>query len=145
MPDPDPYHLRRFVDAQQGVIDTALAELGAGDKQSHWMWFVFPQLAQLGRSATARLFGLASLEEARAYLDDPVLGPRLRQCVGALMPWAGRRTAAQIFGSLDAMKLHSCLTLFDRVEEHACFARALVNFFGGARDERTLALLDRER
>ena len=79
MPDPDPYHLRRFVDAQQGVIDTALAELGAGDKQSHWMWFVFPQLAQLGRSATARLFGLASLEEARAYLDDPVLGPRLRQ------------------------------------------------------------------
>jgi uncharacterized protein (DUF1810 family)/phage shock protein PspC (stress-responsive transcriptional regulator) len=140
---PDPFHLQRFVDAQQGTIDTALAELAAGSKQSHWMWFVFPQLAGLGSSPTAMFYAIASLREARAYLDHPLLGPRLRQCVAALEPWAGKRSAEQIFGTVDAMKLKSSLTLFDQVEPSGVFAAALVNFFGGRRDERTLALLDR--
>ena len=139
----DPFNLQRFVDAQQGTIDDALAELAAGSKQSHWMWFVFPQLAGLGRSPAAMFYAIASLDEARAYLNHPLLGPRLRQCVGALQPWAGKRSADQIFGTVDAMKLRSSLTLFDRVEPSGLFDQALVNFFGGRRDERTLALLDR--
>jgi uncharacterized protein (DUF1810 family) len=141
--DPDPCNLQRFVDAQQGVIRTALAELRAGSKQSHWMWFVFPQLAQLGRSENAKYFGLASLDEARAYLRHFVLGPALRQCVDAILSWSGRRSAEQIFGTVDAMKLRSSLTLFDRVEPDGLFAKALLNFFQGERDELTLALLDR--
>jgi uncharacterized protein (DUF1810 family) len=141
--DPDPYQLQRFVDAQQGVIDAALAELRAGSKQSHWMWFVFPQLAELGRSPTAKFYGIGSIEEARAYLEHALLGPRLRECVGALQQWAGQRSAEQILGSIDAMKLSSSLTLFDRTEPHALFERTLLNFFDGRRDELTLALLDR--
>jgi uncharacterized protein (DUF1810 family) len=138
----DTFDLQRFVDAQQGVIDDALAELRAGSKQSHWMWFVFPQLAELGRSATAKFYGIGSAAEARAYLEHPLLGPRLRQCVAALEPWAGKRNPAQIFGSTDAMKLRSSLTLFDLIEPRSVFERALLNFFGARRDERTLALLN---
>jgi uncharacterized protein (DUF1810 family) len=138
----DPYNLQRFVEAQDGVFETALAELRAGAKQSHWMWFIFPQLAELGRSPTAKFFGLTSIDEAEAYLDHPLLGPRLRECVEALLPWATRRSAQQIMGGIDAMKLRSSLTLFDRLEPTALFDRALVNFFGGERDELTLALLD---
>ena len=141
----EPYNLQRFVDAQEGVIDTALAEIRAGSKQSHWMWFVFPQLAELGRSHTAKYFGLASIDEARAYLDDSTLGSRLRQSVEALLPWAGERTAERIFGPIDMMKLKSCLTLFDVVEPNFLFEQGLVNFFAGARDELTLALLDPRR
>jgi len=141
----DPFNLQRFVDAQDGVIEDALAELGAGSKRSHWMWFVFPQLAGLGRSETARYFGLASLDEARAYLQNPVLAERLRKSVEAILPWAGQRTAEQIFGSVDAIKLRSSLTLFDRVDPEAPFAKALMNYFGGERDELTLALLNREQ
>jgi uncharacterized protein (DUF1810 family) len=140
---PDPFNLQRFVDAQQGTIDLALAELAAGSKQSHWMWFVFPQLAGLGRSPTATFYAIASLDQARAYLAHPLLAPRLRQCVAALEPWAGKRSAEHIFGIVDAMKLKSSLTLFDRVEPSGVFDRALMNFFAGGRDERTLALLDR--
>jgi uncharacterized protein (DUF1810 family) len=139
----DPYNLQRFRDAQDGVIGTALGELRAGSKQSHWMWFVFPQLAGLGRSPTAKFFGIESLREARAYLDDPMLGPRLRECVQTLLPWSRTRTAEQIFGPIDAMKLRSSLTMFDAVEPNGMFQQALVNFFGGRRDELTLALLDR--
>jgi uncharacterized protein (DUF1810 family) len=127
------------------VIDTALAELRKGEKRSHWMWFVFPQLAELGRSETAKFFGLASLDEARAYLDHPTLGPRLSLSVEAILPWSRSRTAEQILGSVDSMKLRSSLTLFDRLEPRALFEQALVNFFTGERDERTLALLDGER
>jgi uncharacterized protein (DUF1810 family) len=141
----DPYNLQRFIDAQQGVIETALSELRAGSKQSHWMWFVFPQLRALGRSPTAQHFGLASIHEARAYLGEPILGPRLRLCVEALLPWAGRRTAEQILGPIDMIKLKSCLTLFDRVEPSGIFEGALVNFYGGTRDELTLALLERQQ
>jgi uncharacterized protein (DUF1810 family) len=141
----DPHNLQRFVDAQDGIYDTALAELRSGLKQSHWMWFVFPQLAGLGRSLTAQYYGIASLDEARAYLDDPLLGARLKESVGALLPHAGRCTPAQILGEIDAMKLRSSLTLFDRVAPGGLFAEALDAFYGSAPDERTLALLDGAR
>jgi len=141
----DPYNLQRFLVAQQGVIEHALAELAEGRKQSHWMWFVFPQLAQLGRSETAKFFGLESLGEARAYLEHPLLGQRLRRSIEAILPWSGKRTAEQIFGAIDSMKLRSSLTLFDRAERGGLFGEALMNFFAGERDELTLALLDGER
>ena len=141
----DRYNLQRFVDAQNGVIDTALAELGAGSKQSHWMWFVFPQLDGLGRSATAKFYGISSIEEARAYLKHPLLGSRLRKCVASLQQWSGRRSAEQILGPVDAIKLRSSLTLFDAVEPESDFERGLLNFFGGQRDEQSLALLHRQR
>ena len=141
----DPFNLQRFIDAQEGVFETALAEIAAGSKQSHWMWFIFPQLAELGRSPTAKFYGIESLDEARAYLEQPLLGTRLKQCVESLLPWAGRRSADAIFGPVDAMKLRSCLTLFDQVEPGAGFEQALLNFFGGSRDELTLALLQRRR
>ena len=145
MAAPDPYNLQRFLVAQQGVIEHALAELAEGRKQSHWMWFVFPQLAQLGRSETAKFFGLESLDEARAYLEHPILGQRLRRSIEAILPWSGKRTAEQIFGAIDSMKLRSSLTLFDRAERGGLFGEALMNFFAGERDELTLALLDGER
>jgi uncharacterized protein (DUF1810 family) len=138
----DPFNLQRFIDAQDGVIETALAELRSGRKRSHWMWFIFPQLAGLGRSPTAQYYGIASLDEARAYLDHPLLGSRLREAVGAVLASAGRRSAEQIFGPVDAMKLRSSLTLFDLIEPGGVFAEALAGFHDGARDERTLALLN---
>ena len=141
-PAPDPFNLQRFVDAQTGTIEIALSELAAGCKRSHWMWFVFPQLAGLGRSPTAMFYAIASLDEARAYLDHPLLGPRLRQCVDALLPWAGRRSAVEILGPVDAMKLRSSLTLFDRASAGDFFASALAGFFDGEPDDGTLALLD---
>lgn len=136
----DLYNLQRFVDAQEGVFDQALAELQAGDKQSHWMWFVFPQLAGLGRSPTAQYFALKSAEEARCYLQHPLLGAHLRQGTEALLPWGGRRTAEQILGPIDAMKLRSSLTLFDAIAPGGIFAEALGAFFDGP-DAQTLALL----
>jgi uncharacterized protein (DUF1810 family) len=136
----DPYNLQRFVDAQEGVLPTAIAELRAGRKQSHWMWFVFPQLAGLGRSPTAQFYGIRSADEAGAYLDHPLLGSRLQQSVEALMPWAGKRSPEDILGAIDALKLRSCLTLFDAIEPGGLFGRALAGFYDGP-DERTLALL----
>jgi uncharacterized protein (DUF1810 family) len=109
------------------------------------MWFIFPQLAGLGRSSTAQFYGIASVDEADAYLEHLVLGQRLRQCVEVLLPWIGRRTPEQIFGSVDALKLCSSLTLFDWVEPDSIFADGLDGFYGGQRDERTLALLNAER
>jgi uncharacterized protein (DUF1810 family) len=141
----DPYNLQRFIDAQNGVFDSALTELGAGHKQSHWMWFVFPQLAGLGHSSTAQFYAIASLDEARSYLAHPLLGARLIQCIEVLLPWADRRTPEQIMGPVDALKLKSSLTLFDQVEPGRRFEQGLVAFFGGERDERTLALLERTR
>jgi uncharacterized protein (DUF1810 family) len=141
----DPYNLRRFVDAQTGIFDSALSELRAGRKQSHWMWFVFPQLAGLGHSQTAQYYGIASLDEARAYLEHPLLGSRLNQSVEVLLPWAGERTAEQVLGPIDAMKLRSSLTLFDRAEPGGAFAAGLAAFFGGEPDDRTLALLNGAR
>jgi len=141
--DADPYNLQRFLDAQDGVFETVLAELDAGSKRSHWMWFTFPQLAELGRSATAKFYGLQSIREAEAYLAHRLLGPRLYRSMDAILPWSGRRSPETILGPVDAMKLRSSLTLFDRVEPGGVFDEGLLNFFGGVRDERTLALLER--
>ncbi len=116
-------------------------ELAAGRKQTHWMWFVCPQLRGLGRSATARHYGIAGIEEARAYLAHPVLGPRLRDCTALLLETQGR-SAHDIFGSPDDVKLRSCLTLFAEADPRAnLFAEALARFFAGAPDPATLALL----
>jgi len=141
----DPYDLQRFIAAQQGTFETALQEISSGSKRGHWMWFIFPQLAGLGHSSTARFYGIASLDEARAYLEDPVLGQRLRQCVEALTAWRGKRSAEQVLGPIDAIKLRSCLTLFDRVEPEGPFRAALSALFGGKPDELTLALLNDAR
>jgi uncharacterized protein (DUF1810 family) len=134
----DPYNLQRFLDAQDGVFETALAELRAGAKQSHWMWFVFPQLAGLGRSSTAQFFGISGRDEANAYLAHRVLGPRLRSAAEAIVAWSGKRSAEEILGPVDAIKLRSCLTLFSAID--GTFGQALRAFFAGP-DEQTLALL----
>ena len=137
----DPHDLARFVDAQAGVHDTALAELTAGRKRSHWMWFVFPQIAGLGLSETSRRYAVRSLAEARAYLTHPVLGPRLIACVAAVLAHRDR-TAEAIFGPVDAAKLRSSLTLFEAAADDAApFRRALEAFFRGERDGRTLDLI----
>ena len=137
----DPFALARFVAAQAPVIDRVLQELAAGAKRSHWMWFVFPQLAALGRSATARLYGISSREEALAYWRHPLLGPRLVRCCTALLPH-GTRGAEAVLGAVDAMKLRSCLTLFAQVApDEPVFTQLLEAFFGGAPDAATLQLL----
>src|SRR5258708_16116822 len=138
----DAFDLQRFVDAQAPVYQRVVAELRHGFKQSHWMWFIFPQLAGLGRSPNSQFYSIASLDEARAYLAHPILGPRLMRCVEELLSWADRRSAEQILGPIDAIKLRSCLTLFEALEPGSLFAAALAAFFGGKRDERTLALLN---
>jgi uncharacterized protein (DUF1810 family) len=134
--------LERFLAAQEGVYAQALAEVKAGRKESHWMWFVFPQMAGLGRSGTARFFGIASAAEARAYLAHSVLGPRLRGAAEALLTHKAG-SAEAIFGVVDAMKLKSSMTLFAAVaEDPAPFAAVLDAFFAGARDPTTLGLID---
>jgi uncharacterized protein (DUF1810 family) len=133
--------LDRFLAAQAPVWDAVAAQLAAGRKTSHWMWFVFPQLGGLGSSPRARHYGLAGLDEARAYLAHPLLGERLRWSVAALLAHAGDRTPAQMLGRIDAQKLMSCLTLFDALGQDDLFARALTTLYDGARDEGTLALL----
>jgi len=137
----DSFDLQRFVDAQDRVFETAMAELRAGRKRTHWMWFIFPQLVGLGSSPTAMFFAIQSLDEARAYLAHPSLGQRLKQSVEAFLPWAGQRSAEDIYGTIDALKLRSSLTLFDRARPNDIFARALDAFFDGEPDERTLALI----
>ena len=138
----DPFDLQRFVDAQEGVYPSVTAELGAGLKTSHWMWFVFPQLKGLGRSSTALHFGLGSLDEARAYWRHPVLGTRLLQCCTLLLALPPGRSALQVFGSIDVLKLRSCLTLFERAApSEAVFGALLERFYGGERDAATLTLL----
>ncbi len=135
--------LQRFVDAQDsgGTYERALAELRAGRKVSHWMWFVFPQVAGLGTSPTARHFALASLAQARAYAAHPVLGPRLRTCSQVVAALSGT-TAEQIFGGLDAQKLRSSMTLFARaVPDESVFGHVLDQYFGGRRDPLTEQIL----
>ena len=136
----DPFKLQRFVEAQDrgGTYDHALAELRAGRKRTHWMWFVFPQLAGLGRSATAQAYAIGSLDEARAYLAHPVLGPRLRACAQALLGAAPEATAREILGEIDAMKLRSSMTLFRRAApEEPMFQQVLEHFFDGEADAAT--------
>ena len=138
----DPFDLARFVAAQQPCFDAVQRELAAGAKRSHWMWFVFPQLRALGRSATALHYGLSDLAEARAYAAHPLLGPRLRACTRQLAALQGT-TAEAVFGPVDALKLCSCLTLFERADPaEPAFAALLDTWYGGRRDARTLALLD---
>ena len=137
----DPFALDRFVAAQEPVIAQVLDELRAGRKRTHWMWFVFPQHVALGRSPMAQRYGIGSLEEARAYLAHPVLGPRLRECCGALLALPPERSAHEVFGATDEVKLRSCLTLFGlAAPEDALFARCLGRFFAGGRDLLTIQL-----
>jgi uncharacterized protein (DUF1810 family) len=141
-----PDDLQRFVDAQGPTWAAARAELAAGRKRTHWMWFVFPQLRGLGRSETARHFGIGSRDEAVAYLAHPVLGPRLRECVDLVLA-TERLSAHDIFGTPDDMKLRSCLTLFREVAGAGggLFDRALDRFFDGEPDPSTLQLLAGDR
>ena len=131
--------LERFVSAQAPVYTTVLAELRAGRKESHWMWFIFPQLGALGRSPTAKFYGLAGLEEARAYLGHGVLGPRLLECTGLVNAVTGR-SAHEIFGSPDDLKFRSCVTLFHLAGGGEVFWDALVRHYGGVEDEATVRL-----
>jgi uncharacterized protein (DUF1810 family) len=137
----DPYDLRRFVDAQARIYDTVIDELTAGRKKSHWMWFVFPQIRGLGSSPTALRFAIASIEEARAYLDHDLLGPRLRECTGLVAGIDGR-SAVEIFGRPDDLKLRSSMTLFARAaDDNDDFVAVLDKFYGGEEDPATLARL----
>ena len=136
-----PYDLQRFVEAQRSVYEGALAELRRGRKTGHWMWFIFPQIAGLGHSATARLYAIHSLDEAHAYWRDPLLGLRLGACTEAVNRIAGR-SARDIFGWPDDMKFRSSLTLFEAAAPQApIFAQALQKYFGGDRDPSTLEKL----
>ncbi|SFG15693.1 Uncharacterized protein, DUF1810 family [Novosphingobium sp. CF614] len=144
-PEGATFRLQRFVHAQRETYADALAELRAGTKRSHWMWFVFPQLAGLGHSPTARYFAISGLGEAQDYLAHPVLGPRLAECTDRMLDWAGKRSAVAILGEIDALKFRSAMTLFelaalDRIERDR-FSHALDAFCQGRRDERTLRLL----
>jgi uncharacterized protein (DUF1810 family) len=139
----DQHRLQRFVDAQDddGTYQSALRELRDGRKRSHWMWFIFPQLAGLGQSPTSRRYAISSLEEARAYVEHPVLGPRLEECARALLQRTGG-SARDIFGGIDAMKLRSSMTLFHRADpDNALYSEVLDRYFGGEPDEATDRLL----
>jgi uncharacterized protein (DUF1810 family) len=137
--------LERFVAAQDPVWGRVVAELAAGAKRSHWMWFIFPQIAGLGRSETARFYAIRDLAEAHAYLAHPLLGPRLVAATEAMLGHAGRRSAEAVLGPIDATKLASSMTLFEaaasRAEQASPFARCLDAFFAGRRDAATLARL----
>ncbi len=136
----DPFGLERFVAAQSRSYESALAELRAGAKRSHWIWFVFPQISGLGRSQTAQRYAIDSLDEARAYLEHPLLGERLRECTRAVLQVEGR-TAAAIFGYPDWLKFRSCMTLFDAVAPGDVFGEAIDRYFDGERDPLTMARL----
>lgn len=141
MTETDPFDLARFIKAQAAVYPGVLEELRRGAKSSHWMWFIFPQLRGLGRSETARRFGIASIEETRAYLAHPVLGARLRECV-ALMNAVEGKSAFEILGPPDDLKFRSCLTLFSiAAPEESVFSEALRRYFAGSPDPATLDLL----
>ncbi|MBN2004362.1 MAG: DUF1810 domain-containing protein [Anaerolineae bacterium] len=138
----DSYDLTRFTTAQESVYDTVLAELKDGRKRTHWMWYIFPQVDGLGFSSTSQYYAIKSLEEARQYLAHPVLGARLRECAEALLAVAGR-SASDIFGYPDDLKLRSSMTLFARAagELDSVFARVLDKYFHGEQDGRTMGLL----
>ena len=144
--DPTGYDLERFTRAQdeRATYQRALRELRAGRKTSHWMWFVFPQVAGLGRSDTARTYAVSGLGEARAYLVDPVLGPRLVECCRALLD-LDTTSADDVLGDVDAMKLRSCMTLFARADPDGPFVDVLAKFFDGAPDRSTDEQLGRDQ
>ena len=135
-------NLNRFVEAQEADYERALAEIVAGRKRTHWMWYIFPQIDGLGFSSISRHFSIKGAEEAKAYLDHPVLGPRLLECADAVLGVEGR-SATEIFGSPDDLKLKSCATLFASVlPPGSVFDRVLAKYYAGARDEKTLQLLE---
>ncbi|MDR4465069.1 MAG: DUF1810 domain-containing protein [Nitrospira sp.] len=137
----DVYNLHRFLTAQAPTYDTVLAELRAGRKSSHWMWFIFPQIAGLGHSAMAQQFAIGSLDEAKAYLQHPVLGPRLRDCTQLVLNVEGRSTE-EIFGYPDNLKFRSCMTLFlTAAADNTIFKDALLKYFDGKPDQSTLDIL----
>jgi uncharacterized protein (DUF1810 family) len=137
----DPFNLKRFLDAQAPVYEQACRELEAGRKESHWIWFIFPQIAGLGQSAISIRFAIASLDEAIAYLAHPILGPRLKECARLALDLEGR-TARDIFGSIDEMKFRSSMTLFARAPpDEDLFQRCLEKYFNGEPDPATLARL----
>jgi uncharacterized protein (DUF1810 family) len=141
MSENDPFRLARFVEAQAPIHAQALAELRAGRKRSHWMWFIFPQLAGLGRSPMAQHYAIQSIAEARVYLDHPLLGPRLRECTEAMLHHRGT-SAAAILGNVDAKKFRSSMTLFEAAAgDPKLFADALAHFHAGERDPETLRRL----
>jgi len=136
------YELDRFIDAQNGIYDKALAELEAGRKRSHWMWFIFPQIAGLGSSFMAEKYAIRSAEEASGYLADPILGGRLLRCIDAVLAIRDR-SANEIFGSPDDVKLHSSMTLFAAVSDYGSpFHRVIDKFYEGEFDARTIQLLN---
>ena len=139
----DPFHLERFLGEQSAVYPQVLAELRGGRKHSHWIWFIFPQLKGLGRSAASEFYGIGSLDEARAYLRHPVLGSRLRECTGLMHRVEGSEIE-EILGFPDDLKFRSSMTLFSRAADNpSLFNAALDKYFGGEADPRTLALLER--
>ena len=141
----DPHDLGRFVEAQEGGYERALSEARAGRKRSHWMWYVFPQFEGLGSSTTSRRYAIKSVAEAEAYLRHPTLGPRLLECCEAALGVAGR-SALEVFGSPDDVKLRSCATLFASVSPAgSVFERLLGKYFQGRRDEKTLRLMGLDR
>jgi uncharacterized protein (DUF1810 family) len=137
----DPYQLNRFATAQQDDFEQALAEIRSGKKRTHWMWYIFPQIDGLGFSSIAKYYAIKSIEEAKAYLNHPILGPRLLQCAEAAVGVEGR-SATEIFGSPDDLKLRSCATLFACVSPpSSVFERLLQKYYSGERDKKTLRLL----
>jgi uncharacterized protein (DUF1810 family) len=141
----DPYNLQRFVEAQDEDYEDVCAELRAGKKSTHWIWFIFPQMKGLGMSATSDWFAISSLNEAQAYLQHPVLGQRLRECTQLVNRVEGR-SIREIFGSCDHVKFRSCMTLFARATaENQVFLDALQKYSGGEFDPATLALLEKSR
>ena len=143
-PSDDPYHLQRFIDAQRDTYDQAIAEIRNGRKTSHWMWYVFPQLRGLGSSPLSIRFGISDTDEAREYLAHPVLGPRLRECAQALLKLSGK-SAHEIFGSPDDVKLRSSATLFAHVSQPgSVFHQLLERYFDGEPDSRSLTKLRSE-
>ena len=138
-----PYDLQRFISAQEGIYLEALAEIRRGRKRTHWMWYIFPQLAGLGRSEIAKHYAIGSIDEAKAYLADPTLGPRLRETVAALQDLQDV-SAIDVFGEIDVLKLRSSLTLFSMAGGGPLFDAAIIRWFGSP-DPVTAALIDRER
>jgi uncharacterized protein (DUF1810 family) len=137
----DPFHLNRFVRAQENDYEEALSEIKGGRKRTHWIWYIFPQIDGLAFSSTSKHYSIKSIAEARAYLDHPVLGPRLIECAEAVLRIEGR-TATEIFGSPDDMKLRSCATLFASVSPAgSVFDRLLATYYPNGRDDKTLRLL----
>ena len=140
--DMENYNLQRFLDAQQGDYEHALAEVRNGRKYSHWIWYIFPQLKGLGMSYNSQYYGISGKEEAEAYLAHPILGKRLREITSAFLQLKGK-TAQDVFGALDAMKVLSCMTLFNEVAPDGLFQQVIEQYYRSETDEMTKRMLDK--